>query len=125
MTMKKQQQRRDIARLLWTVDADCKILGQEAGLHGLNADTLQSVAKSSQIGIAVQLGTMSQTTSPGKDWRNRVGAVCVCFCLRTSTNKYDSAVVLSLAVDNHTWSRYPSDVHGNDGWRYRVQLRLR
>jgi hypothetical protein len=52
------------------IDADGQILGHEAVLYGLDDGGLQSVAEVRQLIVAVQLGTVQQSSRPGVDAGN-------------------------------------------------------
>lgn len=69
----KIEERKGIA-LLFAVDRQSQILGHLlVYFNDLNTSAFQILTELSQLGVVVQLGTMSQTTSPGKDGSNWVG----------------------------------------------------
>ena len=49
------------------VDADGEILGHVAVVNGVDAGSLKSLAVLGEVIVAIKLGTVSKTTSPGKD----------------------------------------------------------
>lgn len=48
--------------VLGAVDADGEVLGHLAALDSLHAHVLQRLAELGQLGVAVQLGAVGQTT---------------------------------------------------------------
>ena len=55
------------------VDADGEILGHVAGLNRLDDNTLEGLAEVLEGIVAVELGTVEETTSPGEHGSNGVG----------------------------------------------------
>lgn len=55
--------------------ADSEVLGQESGLHGLDAHGLEVGGKLLKSGVVVELSTMRESTGPGVDrgWNKTVG----------------------------------------------------
>src|SRR5690606_30704112 len=54
-------------------DQQRQVLGHLAALDGLDDDLLELVGEADQLGVAVQLAAVLETTGPGEDRRDRVG----------------------------------------------------
>ena len=73
-TRKKLKKEKNMLSLLHgVVDQDGKILSHGATFDSFDDDSFQSVTEVFEFSIAVQLGSVEETSSPGEDGSNRVG----------------------------------------------------
>ncbi len=83
------------------VDSKGKVLGHLTALNSLNACLLESLSKDPQVIVVIELGTVGETASPGKDGRDGVGGGGLALLILTPVAS-DSAVgslsLNSLAV---------------------------
>ena len=59
------------------MDTTSQVLGHHARVDGVYTDLLQGGTEVLQVSVVVQLGPVLQTTGPGKDTGDGVGAGCV------------------------------------------------
>lgn len=83
--------------VLESVYADGKILGHLARKNGFNAGLLERETEVLKLLVAVQLGTMLQTTRPREDGRNGVGGGGVALLVLTVVACHGA--VRSLGLD--------------------------
>lgn len=110
----------NIEYILITVDADSKILGHKALLNGLDANILKLLTELLELSVVIELGscmrcylssqtkaprkfqhTVEQSTSPGKDGSNWVGASLLSLLVLSVVTSDSSVCCLSL--DGSCW----------------------
>src|SRR3982075_1200646 len=62
-------------------DQKRKVLGHEAGFHGIDADFLQRQREFRQCVVVVELGAMREPAGPGEDRGDRVGRGLLAFLI--------------------------------------------